>query len=222
MTTNVQHHHQGSVTPGRVATTATLALLGAVIIPASPSQASLPTASGIIYTDYNTANMQDSDMYVAHNESGVLTTDAVFRTGSGTGTTDTCNKWTGDGDPNGAGPAPVGIYDMNSAPYHSDGYNGNLIYGRVWRFEDKACPNGTGRTEIFIHSEETPSATQGSVESQRWDGVNDYKSHACWKVARADNGGDDAVSRLDSWWHKQGGTTNHAYSSEHYVYWDLP
>lgn len=170
---------------------------------------------GVIIVMYNPSNIHNSKMYLTQ---GGVTQDH-FRTGAGTGPIDPCNNWTGTGDPNGAGPAPTGQYNMLDALYHTHNKGWGDIFGRTWRANDTHCAGGTPRTLLYIHTEETPSRTQGTAENQRWDGTSDYRSYGCWKVARSNNGGDNGVTRLDNWWHAMGGKTDTPYTNYLTVAW---
>jgi hypothetical protein len=65
-------------------------------------------------------------------------------------------------------------------------YDGSVINGRAVHLEDKQCTNGTWRTELFVHSEQTVNNTQGNTEGSRWDGDEDYKSEGCVKMNPGD------------------------------------
>ena len=65
-----------------------------------------------------------------------------WRAGSGV-STDAC--WIGHGW------LPTGYYDLWG---HWDNYGGKIA-GRVFYVQNKPCWNGTWRTELFVHSEET-------------------------------------------------------------------
>jgi hypothetical protein len=61
------------------------------------------------------------------------------------------------------------------------------INGVVWQLDDKRCKDGTPRTELFIHSEMTPTGDQNCrFEPQCWDGPNDYLSEGCIKLDPSD------------------------------------
>ena len=72
-----------------------------------------------------------------------------------------------------------------------DDYSGNLIKGRAFRLEDKRCPNGTVRRNLFLHTEQV--ARNRQCPNRRGDQVcrwevprnNDYKSAGCIKLAPA-------------------------------------
>lgn len=69
---------------------------------------------------------------------------------------------------------------VNHGNYNN--YDGSAIKGRVWYWSDKPCWNGTWRTELFTHTEETAGQGQ-SCEPFCWDGANDYYSQGCIKIA---------------------------------------
>ena len=80
---------------------------------------------------------------------------------------------------------PDGTYALKQ---YND-YSGNLIKGRAFRLEDKRCPNGTVRRNLFIHTEQ--GARNRQCPNRRGDQVcrwefpryNDYKSAGCIKLA---------------------------------------
>ncbi len=122
-----------------------------------------------------------------------------YRAGSGT-STDEC--WVGKGW------LPYGWYDFLGM---WDYYNGGKIFGRVFRLTDKTCRNGsTRRTELFIHTEETPSLGQNcSYEPQCWNGDSDYYSAGCVKVSYPNNGAPNTVNWIHAQFHNNGGSKSH-------------
>ena len=100
-----------------------------------------------------------------------------WRAGSGT-STDAC--WVAHGW------LPTGHYDLWGQYDHFDG---SAIKGRVFRIQDKQCWNGTWRTALFVHSEETADNTQYCPTSYDdpfcWEGDSDYYSNGCIKLAHA-------------------------------------
>ncbi|GIU99793.1 MAG: hypothetical protein KatS3mg014_1409 [Actinomycetota bacterium] len=100
-------------------------------------------------------------------------------------------------------------------------YDGSAIWGRVWHLQDKQCHDGTWRTELFIHTEETSGngqrCTSDPDDPECWDdtpaspggnpGTNDFKSQGCIKVRRQSPEGSwpDAMSDVHSDWHDIGG-----------------
>ena len=83
---------------------------------------------------------------------------------------------------------PNGTYRLRQ----SNNYRGNVIRGRVFRLDDKACSNGRVRHNLFLHSEQT--AGNGQCRDRRGDQpcrwefprVNDYKSLGCIKMSPRD------------------------------------
>ncbi|MEU4211048.1 L,D-transpeptidase [Streptomyces sp. NPDC026206] len=99
---------------------------------------------------------------------------AEFRAGSGVNDKE-CER--------GRGWLPDGTYRLGS---HHTAYDGNLIKGYAIELGNKACHDGTTRTELFIHSEMTRAGGRGGPENQRWDGASDYNSHGCVKLRPQD------------------------------------
>lgn len=122
-----------------------------------------------------------------------------FRAGSGS-STDEC--WVGKGW------LPGGWYDMWGM---WNNYNGSKIFGRVFRLSDHTCRNGsTRRTELFIHTEETPSNGQNcGYEPQCWDGSGDYYSAGCIKMSYPRNGWPNDINGVHWHFHNNGGSTAH-------------
>jgi hypothetical protein len=146
----------------------------------------------------------------AFDQSGRCVVTRSWRAGSGLNT-NPCDKDNGDGV---GGWLPNGWYDVLEMN-HS--WNGSAVRGRVWRLENKACSDGTFRTELFIHTEETASATQECTPPANdspwcWDdyqngsGTNDYYS-ACIKVRRQSPEGNWANDHgpVHQFWHDFGG-----------------
>src|SRR5690606_15756634 len=86
-----------------------------------------------------------------------------FRAGAGNGSKDSCAT--------NQGWLPNGWY---GGTFYT-GYDG-IINGLVWHLDNKRCKkNGTLRTELFIHSEMTPSGGQNcGYEPECWNGPQDY------------------------------------------------
>jgi hypothetical protein len=150
----------------------------------------VPANAGYFFYWRNSSLIHGSFDY---NCAGSTCNSPIYRAGSGSGT-NACqhNNW-----------IPLGHYDI---PFHNDHYTGSLIQGRVWRLTDYQCSNGVRRTELFVHSEETSSNGQycptGGDDPFCWEGVNDYYSNGCIKLARKPivNGYSD-LGRIDSWVH---------------------
>lgn len=136
-------------------------------------------------------------------ECGYQCVTSWHRAGSGNGGMSACQygNW-----------LPLGNYTVQ---FHHDGYNGSLIRGRVWRLQDFYCAhNGVWRTELFVHTEETQDRGQSCTSHPDdlfcWEGVNDYYSLGCIKVARMPIGSDGRsdIGRLDNWTHAVGGISH--------------
>jgi hypothetical protein len=151
------------------------------------------------------SNTNSALLMKGRDANGRCYTSRSWRSGSGV-STDPCAK--------GKGWLPNGVYDV---PFMSDGYSGSVIAGRVWRLQDKKCSDGTVRTELFVHSEETSgngqSCTSGNSDDQWcWDGTpngeatNDYKSLACIKVRRGstEHSKSNDLPTVHSDWHYWG------------------
>lgn len=88
----------------------------------------------------------------------------------------------------GRGWLPNGTYSF----IQYDDYWGQLIKGRVFYLGNKACRNGTLRTELFIHTETGRHNKQcrdrKGDQRCRWEypKINDYKSSGCIKLSPAD------------------------------------
>ncbi|MFG2333966.1 L,D-transpeptidase [Streptomyces sp. NPDC048604] len=125
----------------------------------------------------NTSDPQNSRLYIVRKGKPV----AEFRAGSGLGKAHRNGR---KECARGQGWLPDGTYKVGTP---QNRYNGRIIKGYAIPLSNKTCSDGrTTRTELFIHSEMTRSGGQGRKESQRWDGVNDYKSAGCIKLEHND------------------------------------
>jgi hypothetical protein len=83
---------------------------------------------------------------------------------------------------------PNGTYRLRQ---YAD-YPGHVIKGRAFRLDDKACPNGTVRHQLFIHTEQgarnRQCADRRGDQPCRWEWprIDDYKSYGCVKLAPGD------------------------------------
>lgn len=134
---------------------------------------------------------------------------ATWRAGSGV-STDAC--WVGHGW------LPAGFYDLRG---QWDYFDGSAIKGRVFYLQDKPCWNGTWRTALFVHSEET--AAQGQYcptagdDPFCWEGDFDYYSSGCIKVSRAGNPSD--LRLVHDGWHGKSGDGRHgSFSRANWLY----
>ena len=163
-----------------------MALMTVAAVTAPSGQAAAPAggrpaAAGAVVTTLkfvrNSADPQNSRLLVVRDNK----TQAVFRDGSGLGRDHAKGR---DECASAKGWLPAGTYTVGARQTR---YNGNLIKGYAIPLSNKTCKNGrTTRTELFIHSEMTRAGGQGSTESRRWDGVGDYKSAGCIKLAPED------------------------------------
>ena len=139
-----------------------------------------------------------SPLTIATDYGGGFVTTQTWRAGSGT-STDAC--WVAHGW------LPTGWYDLWG---HWNNYDGT-IKGRVFYLSNKPCWNGTWRSELFIHSEET--AAQGQYcptaydDPYCWEGDYDYHSNGCVKVSRAGNPSD--LRLVHDGWHSRSGDYRH-------------
>ena len=104
---------------------------------------------------------------------------------------------------------PVGWYDGWG---HWNNYD-SLIKGRVFWVQDKRCGDGTLRTELFIHTEETAANGQSCPtagdDPYCWEAVYDYNSGGCIKVAYPNNGFSDIIGQAHWYWHNRYGGSGH-------------
>jgi hypothetical protein len=131
----------------------------------------------------------------AHPWRSTITWDAARQRGDGSWNVLAHDTWrAGSGLPGryptndcvkGHGWLPNGTYSLRQY----DDYHGNLIHGRAFRLDDKRCPNGTLRQQLFIHTEagagNTQCANAPGDQLCRWEypKINDYTSHGCIKMS---------------------------------------
>jgi hypothetical protein len=119
-----------------------------------------------------------------------------WRAGSGT-STDSC--WISHGW------LPNGWYDLWG---HWNNYDGSAIKGRVFYLQNKQCWNGTWRTELFVHSEETAGNGQYCPSPYDdpfcWEGDSDYYSNGCIKVSHWND-----IGGVHQAWHDKSGDYRH-------------
>jgi hypothetical protein len=171
-----------------------LTLAAAAVALALPSQA----CAYYTYFDFARRTNTGSTLTMVWQQIPGHFSTASWRAGSGS-STDAC--WIGHGW------LPTGWYDLNG---HWDGYNGT-IRERVFYLQNKQCWNGTWRTELFVHSEET--ADQGQYcptagdDPYCWEGDYDYYSNGCIKLSRAGNPSD--LRLMHDGWHGKSGDYRH-------------
>ena len=165
-----------------------LVALTATVLVAAPAESAPPRWRGVLTFDKNQANQFDSRVIwrVYQRQAGgawKLTLTRSWRAGSGVP-----GKVGRNSCVTNKGWLPNGTYRMRQ---HND-YQGNVIKGRAFRLDDKACSNGKVRHQLFIHSEQGPGNTQcrdrKGDQACRWEWprINDYKSYGCIKMAPGD------------------------------------
>jgi hypothetical protein len=156
--------------------------------PGAPASSATPPWKGVLTFDKNPHNQFNSRMVwrLYQRQAGgkwKLVLSKSWRAGSGLpgrvgrNSCVTSKGW-----------LPNGTYRLRQ---HND-YHGNVIKGRAFRLDDKACPNGKVRHQLFVHTEQGPGSRQCADRKGdqpcRWEypRINDYKSFGCIKMAPAD------------------------------------
>ncbi|RSM64816.1 hypothetical protein DMH04_50800 [Kibdelosporangium aridum] len=157
--------------------TLTALLMAWTVSSASAAQAdeAAAVADDARYVWYNKSSSDPRSGKLSYSTGSVIR--GTWRAGSGapTGWRDDCYR--------NHGWLPNGVYGTQ----WRTNYDGSLINGRAIRLSDKVCSRGTvTRTELFIHSEQTVNNTQGTIEREQWNGVNDYYSEGCIKMTPGD------------------------------------
>ena len=183
-----------------------LALLAALAAAAALAAPALATPA---YFDFARSTNLNSRLTLSWEAVPGHVSSMSWRAGSGTGT-DECAV--------GRGWLPGGWYDLNG---HWDNYDGSKVKGRVFYLQNKQCYNGTWRTELFIHSEETAANGQSCPTSGDdpfcWEGDSDYYSAGCIKMSRAGNPSD--LNLVHTNWHQRSGDQRHgAFTITHWLY----
>ncbi|MFL5959634.1 MAG: hypothetical protein ACJ75G_05110 [Gaiellaceae bacterium] len=104
----------------------------------------------------------------------------------------------------GHGWLPLGWYDTWGQFDHYD----SIIKGLAWHLQDKACGDGTLRTELFIHTKEL-AYYGNSCEDYCFDDGYDYYSNGCIKLSHSGYGFPDDIQTAHWWWHNRDGSTVH-------------
>jgi hypothetical protein len=157
-----------------------------------------PAAASYTYFDFARQSNAASTLTMVWQQVPGKFSTVSWRAGSGT-STDAC--WIGHGW------LPTGWYDLRG---HWDNYDGT-IKGRVFYLQNKQCWNGTWRTELFVHSEET--AAQGQYcptagdDPYCWDADYDYFSNGCVKLSRAGYPSD--LRLMHDGWHTKSADYRH-------------
>ena len=155
--------------------------------PAAPSTSASPPWRGVLTFDKNPHNQFNSRLVwrLYHRQGGAwkLVLTKSWRAGSGLP-----GKVGRNSCATSKGWLPNGTYQMRQ---YND-YHGNVIHGRAFRLDDKACSSGHVRHDLFIHTESGPGnhqcADRKGDQACRWEypRINDYKSFGCIKMAPGD------------------------------------
>ena len=174
-----------------VSVLAVLVLALALVGVASPAQSSSRSSGfpwrAVITFDKNWHNQFDS-----------LVTWRLYQRSAGTWKVVETTSWrAGAGLPGSIGRSscatskgwlPDGTYRLRQY----DDYAGHVIKGRAFRLDDKACPSGHVRHDLFLHTEQGPHSRQcadrrGDQPCRwEWPRINDYRSYGCIKMAPGD------------------------------------
>lgn len=195
-------------------------LLGAFVVVAVVQVVGAQPASAThAYYEFVKNTITDSTLkWNDTNTNEVVSLTKSWRAGSGANQ-DPCDKST-EQSPAG-GWLPNGNYDLYQMYNTKDCCE---IRGRAWQFQDKACSDGTLRTELFIHSEETASngqdCTAAADDPHCWENDDDYKSVGCIKVRYSEPGANWGMSELHTHYHNNdGGYSQHgAYTIPNFIW----
>ena len=171
-----------------LAVLAALAAIVASVLVATPAESAATQWRGVLTFDKNWGNQFNSKLIwrVYQRQAGgtwKLTLTKSWRAGSGLR-----GKVGRNSCATSKGWLPNGTYRMRQ---HND-YHGNVIKGRAFRLDDKACPSGKVRHQLFIHTEQGARNTQcrdrKGDQACRWEWprFNDYRSFGCIKMSPGD------------------------------------
>ena len=171
-----------------LAALAALTVIAASLLLATPAESATPPWRATITFDKNWKNQFDSRLIwrLYQRQTGgawKLVSSKTWRAGSGLP-----GKIGRNSCATSKGWLPNGTYRVRQ---HND-YHGNVIKGRAFRLDDKACPNGKVRHQLFIHTEQGAGSRQCANRKGdqpcrwEWPQVNDYKSFGCIKMSPGD------------------------------------
>ena len=167
---------------------ATLTVLAASLLGTPPAHSASPPWRGVLEFDKNWNNQFNSRLTwrLYQRQAGgawKLVQSTSWRAGSGLpgrvgrNSCATSRGW-----------LPNGTYRMRQ---YND-YPGRVIKGRAFRLDDKACPSGKVRHDLFVHTEQGARNRQcrdrRGDQACRWEypRFNDYKSFGCIKMSPGD------------------------------------
>jgi hypothetical protein len=165
-----------------------LAVVIASLLLAAPAESASPPWRGVLTFDKNWQNQFDSELTwtLYHRESDgrwKAVETRSWRAGAGLP-----GKVGRNSCATSKGWLPNGTYRLRQ----NDESGGRLIKGRAFRLDDKACPSGTVRHNLYVHTEQGPGNAQcrdrRGDQRCRWEfpRVNDYKSLGCIKMSPGD------------------------------------
>ncbi len=177
-----------------------------LIVVAAALVAAAPAAALGHFDFHRTSNLNSSLVWVYYlGPNPVAYYSPTWRAGSGDSTN--CSYI-------GHGWLPLGWYDVWG---HWDHYD-STIKGIVWYLQNKACGDGTLRTQLFIHTKELAN-WGNSCPSYCFDSVYDYYSNGCIKLSHSGFGFPDNIQDAHWWWHNRGGPSFHgAYTAYDALY----
>jgi hypothetical protein len=168
---------------------AVLLLVGSAVlaVPAAPASSATAPLRGVIIFDKNPHNQFNSRviwrLYQRQAGKWKIVQTKSWRAGSGLP-----GKVGRNSCATSKGWLPNGTYALRQ--YNN--YHGNVIKGRAFRLDNKACPSGHVRHDLFLHTEQGAGNTQckdrKGDQACRWEypKFNDYKSYGCIKMSPHD------------------------------------
>jgi hypothetical protein len=167
-----------------------LLFVGAAI--AATAIAVAPASAHGHFEFHRTSNLNSSLVWVYYPSSNPTAYySPTWRAGSGDSTN--CSYI-------GHGWLPLGWYDVWGHWAHYD----STIKGIATQLQNKACADGTLRTQLFIHTKETAN-WGNSCETYCFDQSTDYYSNGCIKVSHSGYGFPDDIRTADWWWRNRDG-----------------